>query len=32
MKKLLSLLLLPIIALLALVVPSLRRYLKMERM
>jgi hypothetical protein len=32
MKKLLSLLVLPIIALLALVVPSLRRYLKIERM
>jgi hypothetical protein len=32
MKKLLSLLVLPIVALLALVVPSLRRYLKIERM
>jgi hypothetical protein len=32
MKKLLSLLVLPFVALAALAVPSLRRYLKMERM
>jgi hypothetical protein len=32
MKKLFSLLALPILAILALAVPSLRRYLKMERM
>jgi hypothetical protein len=32
MKKFLAALLLPVLALLALVVPSLRRYLKLERM
>ena len=32
MKKILGILLVPILALLALVVPSVRRYLKIERM
>jgi hypothetical protein len=32
MKKILAARLLPLVALLALVVPSLRRYLKLERM
>jgi hypothetical protein len=32
MKKILAALLLPLVGLLALIVPSLRRYLKLERM